>query len=113
MIQMNEYLDSHKKDIVDFIEGRYIPPNITENRTFDNLATELQNKIVHYHNSQGGGRDAAHNVLAMGIICALWCGWISQAKVINTKYRQDDADSFKKAIIDAFEIGQNYANERH
>lgn len=40
------------------------------------------------------------------------CGWLSQAKANNKKYRPEDADILKKAIIDAFEIGQEYAKDK-
>lgn len=112
MTDIDEYLKSHRKEIVDYIQGNYIPANITNNTTFNNLATELQNKIVHNHKGEIGGRDAAHNVLAMALLCSLWCGWLSQAKANNKRYPQDVVDIFKKNIIDAFEIGQGYAKER-
>jgi hypothetical protein len=48
----------------------------------------------------------------MAIICSMWCGWLSQAKTNSNKYTQEWADSFKKAIIDAFEVGQEYSIER-
>ena len=61
-------------------KGQYIPNNITSQSTFDNIAGELQARFVLQHNGQRGGRDQAHNVLAMAIICSMWCGWLSQAK---------------------------------
>lgn len=41
MIFIGEYLMSHKKEIVDYIQGNYLPANIIGNSTFNNLATEL------------------------------------------------------------------------
>lgn len=49
MIFIDEYLRSHKKDIVDFIQSNYIPANIIGNSTFNSLATELQRKFIHDH----------------------------------------------------------------
>jgi hypothetical protein len=112
LIEIDQYLRSHKEEIVDYIQGNFIPANITGDSTFNSLATELQNKIVHNHRGELSGRDAAHNVLTMVLICTLWCGWLSQAKANRGAYSRDDVESFKKAIIDAFEIGQDYAKER-
>ncbi|MGA7368608.1 MAG: hypothetical protein WBX01_05715 [Nitrososphaeraceae archaeon] len=49
----------------------------------------------------------------MAIICSMWCGWLSQAKARDNRYSQEWVDSFKKAITDAFEIGQDYVNEKN
>jgi hypothetical protein len=112
MIFIGEYLRSHKKEIVDFIQANYIPASIIGNSTFNSLASELQRKFMHDHRGHIGGRDEAHNVLAMAILCSLWCGWLSQAKVNRKAYPPEWMDNFKKIIVDAFEIGQDYATER-
>jgi len=67
---------------------------------------------VHNYRGEIGGRDAAHNVLTMALMCSLWCGRLSQAKANDKRYPQEVVDIFKKAIIDSFEIGQGYAKER-
>ena len=89
-----------------------MPANIISNSTFNSLATELQKKFMHDHRGHIGGRDEAHNVLAIAIICSMWCGWLSQAKVNRKAYPPEWVDNFKKIIADAFEIGQNYTMER-
>ena len=93
-------------------KGQYIPNNITSQSTFDNIAGELQARFGPQHNGQRGGRDQAHNVIAMAIICSMWCGWLSQAMTNRGVYIQEYVDSFKKAICDAFEIGQEYSPTR-
>lgn len=113
MTSIGQYLRIHKKELVDFIEGKFIPSEITNQDTFNNLAFELQKQFVATHrNGTVGERDAAHNVLTMALICSLWCGWLSQAKAKDNRYSQEVVDNFKKLIIDAFEIGQDYSNER-
>lgn len=112
MIFIGEYLRSHKKEIVDYIQGNYLPANIIGNSTFNNLATELQRKFMHDQNGHIVGRDETHNVLTMAIICSMWCGWHSQAKINRKAYPPEWVNNFKKIIADAFEIGQNYATER-
>lgn len=42
----------------------------------------------------------------------MWCGWLSQAKENRKVYPPEWVDNFKKIIVEAFEIGQNYATER-
>jgi hypothetical protein len=44
--------------------------------------------------------------------CSMWCRWLSQAKTNKNSYVQEWVDSFKKAITDAFEIGQKYSEDR-
>ena len=112
MIDIGQYLKSHKKEIVTYINDNYISNNITSNPTFNELASELQAKFEHDHSGTVGGRDQAHNVLTMAIMCGMWCGWLSQAKAKRGVYPQEWVDSFKKAIIDAFEIGQEYVKEK-
>lgn len=80
MIRIREYLQSNREQIVKYFQDNFLPANITSNNAFDSLATELQNKFVHNHRGQTGQRDQAHNVLAMALMCSMWCGWLSQAK---------------------------------
>jgi hypothetical protein len=112
MIFIGEYLRSHKKEIVDFIQANYIPASTIGNSTFNSLASELQRKFMHDHRGHIGGRDEAHNVLTMAVLCSMWCGWLSQAKINRKAYPPEWVDNFKKIIVDAFEIGQDYATER-
>jgi hypothetical protein len=97
------------KEIADFINRKYIPIEETNEPTFDRLATELQRLFVHNHRGRVGGRDQAHNVLAMAIICSLWCGWLTQAKANSGAYSEQGIAGFKKLIDDAFEFGRQYS----
>jgi hypothetical protein len=114
MIDLRHVMESQRKQMVDFIQDNFgsVPDNITSESAFINIANELQKAFVLNHSGQKGGRDKAHNVLAMAIICSMWCGWLSQAKTNRNKYTQEWVDSFKKAITDAFEIGQKYSEVR-
>jgi hypothetical protein len=113
MLNIDEYLRSHSKEIIDSIEGNYIPIETTTLQTFNYIATEVQKTFVINKDGRIGGRDHIHNVLTMAIICSMWCGWLSQVKANDGRDLQGWADSFKKAIIDAFEIGQEYSAVRH
>jgi hypothetical protein len=48
----------------------------------------------------------------MAIMYSMWCGWLSQAKANKKAYSPEWVDNFKSMIIDAFEIGRDYATER-
>jgi hypothetical protein len=109
---IRQFLESQREQIVDFIEQHSIPDNITSETAFHNIANELQKRFVHNHRGEIGLRDKAHDVLAMAIICSMWCGWLSQAKTNKNSYVQEWVDNFKKAITDAFEIGQKYSEDR-
>lgn len=112
MIDLHEYLESQRQQIVDFMISECIPDSIAGKQTFNNIAIELQTKFVHNHRGKVGGRDKAHNTLAMAIMCSMYCGWLSQAKTNRKAYTQEWVDSFKKSIIDAFEIGQAYSADK-
>jgi hypothetical protein len=113
MLHIDEYLRSHCKEIIDSVEGSYIPIETTTGQIFNYVATEVQKTFVIDKDSRTGVRDQAHNVLTMAIICSMWCGWLSQAKATDGRYPQEWVDSFKNAVIDAFEIGQEYSAVRY
>ena len=73
MVDVNEYLRTNSKEIVDFINSKYIPDEITKHKTFDNLVVLLQKAFVIEKDGHMGVRDQTHNVLAMAMICGLWC----------------------------------------
>jgi hypothetical protein len=111
MIDMRQYLESQRQQIVDFMISECIPYSIAGKQIFNNIATELQKRFLHNHRGQVGGRDKVHNILTMAILCSMYRGWLSQAKTNKNSYPQW-VDSFKKSIIDAFEIGQTYSADK-
>ena len=65
-----------------------------------------------------GGQDKTHIELAIAILEAIWCGWISQAKSRPNRkggqdYPIDYPEKFKEAIIHDSENGQSYAPISH
>jgi hypothetical protein len=89
-----------------------IPDTIAGKQTFNDIATELQKRFLHNQRGKVGGRDKAHNIFTMAIMCSMWCEWLSQAKTNRKVYTQEWVDSFKTSIIDAFEIGQGYSADK-
>jgi hypothetical protein len=111
MVNLNDYLKSNSNVIVDLVNRKYVPAEMTE-PVFMELAGLLQELFITEKNGQMGLRDQAHNVLAMTIIYSLWCGWLSQAKTNRGAYIEGTVEGFKKLIVDAFEIGQRYSKDR-
>jgi hypothetical protein len=114
MVDLNEYLMLNSNVIVDLVNKKYVPAEMTKEPTFEELTALLMGRFVHRYGSEKeiGKRDQAHNVLAMAIIYSIWCGWFSQEKVNRSNYPSDWVDGFKKLIVDAFEIGQRYSKDQ-
>ena len=112
MVNLNDYLKLNSNAIVDLVNKKYVPAEMTKEPTFEALAEILQGMFIFRYGSEIGTRDQSHNVLAMAIIYSMWCGWLSQTKTNRGEYTQELADSFKKLIVDAFDIGQNYSNDQ-
>jgi hypothetical protein len=73
MIDLRDYLENHKKQIVDSVEGRW-PRNV-----FEEIINYLMNMLPIGHDGQRS-RDKTHEGLAIAIIYSMCCGWLSQAK---------------------------------
>jgi len=104
---LDQFLASHKKEIVDFVEQKTAEQKII----FDKLVNELAVKMPLVKDGKTG-IDKAHIELATALVHSMWCGWLSEAKKNRGIYRQEYVNGFKQAIIRAFEIGQSYALER-
>jgi hypothetical protein len=98
--------------MVDLMNKKNVPAEITKEPTFEELAALLMGRFVHQHCNEVGKRDQAHNVLAMAMIYSMWCGWVSQSKANIGDYPIEWVDSFRKLIVDAFEIGQKYSKDQ-
>jgi hypothetical protein len=112
MVDLNDYMKLNSNAIVDLVNKKYVPAEMTKEPTFEALAEILQGIFIFRYGSEIGTRDQAHNILAMAIIYSMWCGWLSQTKTNRGEYTQELADRFKKLIVDAFDIGQNYSNDQ-
>jgi hypothetical protein len=110
MANISEYLRLHKNEIVDLVEAKHAPEAI-RGETFEALVNHLMTSLPLGRDGQIW-RDQVHEELAVAIIDSMWCGWLSQAKMNRGAYTREYVDRFKQSIIQAFEIGQNYASER-
>lgn len=113
MLDLTEYTNSHKKEIIDFVEDKISKEKNkglkTKGQMFDRLVNTISNDMAF-----GPTADMAHIVLANAIIYSLWCGWFSQAMVNKKeeKFSAEYVEKFQKAIMDAFKIGQKYSTDR-
>jgi hypothetical protein len=114
MVDLYDYLMLNSNAIVDLVNKKYVPTEMTEDSALEELAGVLMGMFVLGDGRELGKRDQAHDVLAMTIIYSMWCGWFSRAvtKVNSGKYTEESANRFKKLIVDAYEIGQNYSEDQ-
>jgi hypothetical protein len=106
MENLGAFLEANRKDIVDFVEGNQRPMAF-ESNAYAKVLNELVSVFP-----MTKGLDKAHNELAIAILESMWCGWLSQAKANKGSYGKDDPEKFKRSILSAFEIGQQYAATR-
>ncbi|MGD0477370.1 MAG: hypothetical protein ABSB29_04275 [Nitrososphaerales archaeon] len=112
MKELKVYLDTNKKQIIDFMEEaikRVVP---TADDPYTRLTKRLAEDLPMEKNGQRGVTDRAHLELARAIFESMWCGWLAQAKANRGVYEGDWPDKFEEAIRDAIEIGRAYAKER-
>jgi hypothetical protein len=109
LLDLDEFLVTRKKEIVDLVEGKDKQGLKITGNIFDRLVNELATRMPF-----GPTFDKTHIVLSNAMISSLWCGWLSQAMANKKepKFPPKYVVEFKQAIIRAFEIGQNYATER-
>ena len=114
MVDLYDYLMLNSNAIVDLVNKKYVPTEMTEDVVLEELAGVLTGMFVLGDGSEQGKRDKDHNILAMTIIYSMWCGWFSRAitRANRGKYTEELADRFKKLIVDAYEIGQNYSEDQ-
>jgi hypothetical protein len=74
MLETDEYLKSHRKEIVDFVEQKDTKGLKITGDIFDRLVNELTTELPF-----GPTVDKTHIVLSQALVTSLWCGWLSQA----------------------------------
>ena len=104
-----EFLQANKNQMIDFVES--LRRQLSEG-LLGALQLQLKEEFRLNHPGNPPHLDKAHVELSIAMLEAMWCGWLSQAKANRGVYTQEYVDGFKKAIIDAFEIGQEYSKER-
>jgi hypothetical protein len=107
-----QFLRSHRNDLVDYIQAevRTIPKN--QDSVHYSLLQELRANIPAEKNGIHGVLDKVHCELAIAVLEAIWCGWLSQAKANRDCYSKDVPDVFKEIILNAFQIGRDLAVTR-
>jgi hypothetical protein len=54
MVDLNDYLKLNSNAIIDLVERKYVPAEMSQESTFEGLATLLQGKIYSSARQQGG-----------------------------------------------------------
>jgi hypothetical protein len=111
MVDLNDYLTLNSNVMVDLVNKKNVPAEMTEELIFEELAGLLMGKFIISHESNVGEQDPAHNVLAMVMIYSIWCGWFSQEKA-NSGVHPEWVDSIKELIVDAFEMGRQCSKDQ-
>lgn len=109
--EIDNYLRERRIEIVDLVEGKRGNPENIRGPASENLVNRLMTAFPLGRDNQPW-RDKAHEELAIAIIHSMWCGWLSQAKTNRGVYISGEEEGFGNAIKRAFEIGQQYSEER-
>jgi hypothetical protein len=111
MLDLHNFLESNKKYIFNFVEYNQRPIQIGAP-----LFEKLMNKFKDDWPMSHGNYDKTHYELAIAIVESLWIGCLSQMKEnrllandARTAYPKGTTDNLKQVIIDAFDVGRNYA----
>ena len=80
ILGIEEYMDTHKKEIVDFVEKKISEKKYKEMKITGEIFDRLVNKLS-IDMPFGPTYDMTHIILANALVCSLWCGWLSQAMV--------------------------------
>ena len=102
-------MQANRNELVDYIqtEVRTIPTN--HDSAYYDLLQELRADIIAEKNGIQGVLDKMHFELAIAVLEAIWCGWLSQAKANRGRYPSDAPDRFRQMILGAFDIGRDLA----
>jgi hypothetical protein len=108
--EIENYLQSHKGEIIDFIQSKIGDYQLVEIKNPRDIHQAMINELM---------RDVPYGTmiqlgLASALIYSLWCGQRSQILVNDsqTGFKEEHAEEIQKAIIKAYNIGRNYASER-
>lgn len=99
-------MESNKKDIFYFVENNQRPIQVGA-PLFEKLMNKLKDDMPMSH----GNFDKTHYEIAVVIVEALWIGCLSQMKENRSAYSKGTTDNLKQLMIDAFNVGRNYAQE--
>jgi hypothetical protein len=96
---MKQSIESTKKALVDEVEAEV-------------TSQILVNELVKRYSMSHGGIDKTHEIWARALRDLVWLGWLSEAKKQRGVYDQAICDVIRQSLIDAFEVGRNYASQR-
>ena len=104
MRELEEYLWSKKKELVDIVEA--------EGGVVKYPESDVSNKLKDIFPMTHGSIDKTHLVWSRVLRDLVWLGWLSEAKRRDGRYDDRICDALTASIIQAFQIGRSYAEER-
>jgi hypothetical protein len=112
-LEIELYMESHAKEIVDFIELRIKEKSHKDIKITGKITDRIINQLVNKM-PFGPTFDMTHIVLADALVSSLWCGWLSQSMVNRKepKFNDQYVEQFGRAITKAYDIGCRYANRQ-
>lgn len=110
--KFKKFLEQNTENIVDLVERKKLENVFDLDITLFNLVRDFLQKELPLGRDNEPWLDKAHQELALAIIYSMWCGWLSQAKANRGIYSKEYVELFKKLIINAFTIGQEYSKNR-
>ena len=96
---MKQFIENNKKPLVDEIEAEV-------------SSQILVNELVKRYPMSHGGIDKTHDIWARTLRDLVWLGWLSEAKKQRGVYNDAICGAIQQSLIDAFEVGRNYAAQR-
>jgi hypothetical protein len=104
------YLNTHRNEIIDWIERNIKQQFTPTGQMFDRLANQITREYPY-----GLGIDNMHRFLTNAVMCSMWCGWFSQARTIeqDQDFNPDYIERFRTIINNAFEMGRRHGERRH
>src|SRR5919106_1389775 len=107
ILEIEYFMDSKKKEIVDFIERKTSELDkekpIPKHEIFDEVVNVLCNDMP-----SGPIYDMTHILLTNALMFSLGCGWLSQSMVNekDPRVKEEYLQRFGRAIEKAYDIGR-------
>ena len=117
ILDIEVWLDSHKDEIVDFVERRISEKSKVPKGSSFKIPYKITERIVFQLTKEfpfGRGQDWIRYLLADAILSSLWCGWIAQAMVNKKepKFKKEYLEQFQRVITKSYDHGRRYASQR-
>ena len=104
MKELEQHIWSRRKGLVDTVE--------TEGSDILYPSIDIANKLNEIFPLSHASIDKIHLVWSRVLRDLVWLGWISEAKRSDERYDDRICDSLGTSIVQAFQTGRRYVEER-